>query len=55
MPRFPFKGGEIVQRGVAAGPRVAQIMQAAQSRWIAEDFPGYDRVSQIVDELIADL
>ena len=55
VPRFPFKGGEIVQRGVAAGPRVAQIMQAAQSRWIAEDFPGYDRVSQIVDELIADL
>ncbi len=54
-PLFPMKGGEIVQRGVAAGPRVAQIMQTAQNRWIDEGFPDRDRVSQIVDELIAEL
>ncbi|MXO64230.1 CCA tRNA nucleotidyltransferase [Altericroceibacterium endophyticum] len=49
-PDFPLKGGEIVSRGVAAGPDVARILQAVQNRWIAEEFPGRDRVEILLTE-----
>ncbi len=55
IPTFPLKGGEIVARGIKAGPRVAQTLQAVEARWIAEGFPGADRVAQLLDaELAAD-
>jgi len=49
-PIFPLKGGEIVARGVAAGPDVARILKTVERRWIAEEFPGAERVSQMLDE-----
>jgi len=51
-PTFPLKGGEIVARGVAAGPQVAKILQAVERRWIAENFPDAARVRQILSEEI---
>jgi poly(A) polymerase len=51
-PEFPLKGGEIVARGVAAGPQVAKILQAVERRWIAEDFPDAARVRQILSKEI---
>jgi poly(A) polymerase len=52
IPELPLKGGEIVARGVAAGPEVARILQAVERRWIAEDFPGRARVETLLrDEL----
>ena len=45
-----MKGGEIVQRGVAAGPEVARILQTLQSRWITENFPNRTRVEAMLDE-----
>ncbi len=52
IPAFPLKGGEIVARGVAAGPEVARIMQAVEAKWISEGFPDRDRIEQILaDEL----
>jgi poly(A) polymerase len=51
-PVFPLKGGEIVARGVAAGPQVAKILQAVERRWIAEDFPDAARLGQILSEEI---
>ncbi len=51
-PLFPLKGGEIVARGVAAGPEVARILQTVEKRWIAEGFPDRARVEQILaDEM----
>ncbi len=38
IPSFPLKGGEIVARGVKAGPDVARIMKAVEARWIAAGF-----------------
>lgn len=52
-PQLPLKGGEIVARGIAAGPEVARILQAVEARWIEEQFPGRDRVEQILAQEIA--
>lgn len=53
-PIFPLKGGQIVARGVAAGPQVARILQTVESRWIAEGFPGEARVLELLDAVLAE-
>ncbi len=50
IPTFPLKGGQIVERGVKAGPEVARILQAVEARWVAEQFPGEERVWEILGE-----
>ena len=50
IPNLPLKGGEIVGRGVGAGPEVARILQAVEARWVAEEFPDRPRVEQLLDE-----
>ncbi|MXP13553.1 CCA tRNA nucleotidyltransferase [Altererythrobacter confluentis] len=52
-PDLPLKGGEIVRRGVAAGPAVARILHAVETRWLEEGFPDKARVSTILDEELA--
>lgn len=53
VPDLPIKGGEIVRRGVQAGPSVARILQSVERRWLQEDFPDPARVSAILDEELA--
>ncbi|MCB2060196.1 MAG: CCA tRNA nucleotidyltransferase [Novosphingobium sp.] len=53
IPEFPLKGGEIVARGISAGPEVARILQSVESRWVAEGFPDRDRVAQLLSEELA--
>lgn len=55
VPELPLKGGEIVTRGVAAGPEVARTLRKVESRWIEEGFPGRDRVNGILDEVLGDI
>jgi poly(A) polymerase len=50
IPRLPLKGGEIVAKGIAAGPEVARILQAVEARWIAEGFPDRARVETLLGE-----
>ncbi|MEJ6008525.1 CCA tRNA nucleotidyltransferase [Novosphingobium aquae] len=38
VPRFPLKGGEVVARGVKAGPQVARILCEVEDAWIASGF-----------------
>lgn len=52
MPVFPLKGGAIVARGITAGPDVARILKSLEARWIAEGFPGPDRVNQMLAEAL---
>jgi poly(A) polymerase len=54
IPRFPLKGGEIVARGVAAGPDVARLLRMVEARWIDEGFPGQPRIAMLLDEVLAD-
>lgn len=50
IPQFPLKGGEIVKRGIAAGPEVARIMQTIEKRWINEGFPPPERVRAMLED-----
>ncbi|GHC88362.1 CCA tRNA nucleotidyltransferase [Novosphingobium pokkalii] len=52
-PRLPLKGGQIVARGIGAGPDVARILRAVEARWVAEGFPDEARVMQLLDEELA--
>ena len=52
VPQLPLKGGDIVARGVAAGPEVARILKAVEAQWVAEDFPDAARVARLVDQKI---
>ena len=53
VPRFPIKGGEIVARGVKAGPDVARLLREVEERWIAEGFPGRERALALLDRALA--
>ncbi len=54
VPAFPLKGGQIVARGVSAGPEVARILRAVEARWLAEGFPGTDRMTALLSEAMDD-
>ncbi|MET0376738.1 MAG: CCA tRNA nucleotidyltransferase [Rhizorhabdus sp.] len=49
-PRLPVGGGDLIGMGLSAGPIVAATLQAIERRWIAENFPGNDRVRAITAE-----
>jgi len=50
IPVFPLKGGDIVLRGIKAGPEVARMLQAIEARWVDEGFPDAARVRQLLEE-----
>lgn len=54
VPQLPIKGGDIVARGIAAGPKVARILKAVEAAWVAEDFPGAARVGQLLERALKD-
>jgi poly(A) polymerase len=49
IPVFPLKGGAIVARGIAAGPEVARLLLMIEAHWVAEGFPGAERVQELLD------
>lgn len=54
VPEFPIKGGDLIQKGLRAGPVVAKTLQAAEKQWITELFPAASRAAEIADQLVAD-
>jgi poly(A) polymerase len=52
VPVLPVKGGDVIARGVTAGPDVARILKAVEAAWVAEGFPDAARVGVIVDAVI---
>jgi poly(A) polymerase len=50
IPQFPIKGGQIVARGISAGPEVARILREIERRWVEEGFPGPERAAALLDE-----
>jgi poly(A) polymerase len=52
IPTFPLKGGEIVARGVKAGPAVARTLRQVEERWIEEGFPGPERVDELLEAVL---
>lgn len=49
-PVLTLKGGDIVARGLAKGPAVADLLKQVEAQWIAEDFPDAARVFAILDQ-----
>ena len=52
VPQLPMKGGDIIARGVTAGPEVARILRAVEATWVAEDYPDAARVAALADQMI---
>ena len=50
VPDFPLKGADLARRGVAAGPPLGAALRAAETAWIAADFP----TERAIVEAIAD-
>ena len=50
VPVFPFRGADLVARGIAKGPRIGEILARAREAWLAAGCP--DDAS--LDELLAD-
>ncbi len=55
IPVFPLKGGQIVARGIKAGPEVAQILHAVEDQWVAEGFPDEARAWEILEKELGDI
>jgi poly(A) polymerase len=55
IPTFPIGGGQLIERGLKAGPDVAKSLQKAEAIWIAEGFPNDARVAAIADQLVSDI
>ncbi|PTQ13011.1 polynucleotide adenylyltransferase [Sphingomonas oleivorans] len=49
-PRLPLGGGDLIRRGLKAGPVVAATLRAIERRWVEEDFPGEARLAAILAE-----
>ncbi|MBA3054476.1 MAG: CCA tRNA nucleotidyltransferase [Sphingomonadales bacterium] len=52
-PRLPLKGGDVVARGIAAGPEVTRILNAVEERWIAEGFPNAARTRELLEQVLS--
>ncbi len=53
VPKLPIKGGDIVARGVKAGPEVARILRQVEAQWIKEQFPDAGQAFAMLDEIVA--
>jgi poly(A) polymerase len=53
IPTFPLKGGDIVARGIKAGPQVARTLCEIEDRWVAEGFPDKARADELLREAIS--
>ena len=54
VPVFPLKGGEIVARGIKAGPEVARMLRLVEDRWIAAGFPDAAAVDGLLTAALAE-
>jgi poly(A) polymerase len=52
IPRLPLKGGDVVARGVGAGPEVARTLRLLEDRWIAAGFPDEGTTRTLLDEIL---
>ena len=51
-PRLPVGGGDLIRRGLVPGPAIARTLRRIEERWVQEDFPSKERVTQMVDEAL---
>lgn len=54
QPAFSIKGGDLIARGMQAGPLVATTLRKVEELWVAEDFPANERLNAIADQAASD-
>lgn len=52
VPSFLIKGGDLIARGLTAGPEVARTLRAIETAWIEDGFPAALRQREIADQLV---
>jgi poly(A) polymerase len=52
QPRFPLTGGQLIARGLAAGPEVARTLKAIEAQWVAEGFPPAARLGTLIGQAL---
>ncbi|MDF0543465.1 CCA tRNA nucleotidyltransferase [Sphingobium sp. H39-3-25] len=52
-PTLPVSGGQLVARGLAAGPEIARALRMIEEQWIAEGFPQSERANAIADQIVS--
>jgi poly(A) polymerase len=52
IPVFPLGGRAVMARGISAGPEVARILKAVETKWVAEGFPGEGRIEMLLNEVM---
>lgn len=52
-PDFGIKGGDLIERGLAAGPIVAKTLQKLEAEWIAADFPPQTKLNEMADQTVS--
>ncbi len=50
VPAFTFKGGQLIQRGLMAGPLVARTLQTIERKWAESGFPSGEEFAALVDQ-----
>jgi poly(A) polymerase len=50
---MPVSGGDLIKRGLTAGPVVARLLKAVEEAWIAADFPDRAKTLEIADQVVA--
>ena len=51
-PRLPIGGGELIRRGLSAGPEVARTLRAIERTWADRGFPGGEPFEAIVTKAL---
>lgn len=51
VPEFQIKGGDLIARGLTAGPLVAKTLRAVEAAWIEAGFPAALGQREIADQL----
>ena len=54
-PVFPLKAADFIQRGIAEGPALGQVLKFAEDAWLAEDLPtDRSRLDEIAERTVED-
>lgn len=52
VPVFPVKGGDLIARGVSAGPEVAATLRSIESAWVATGFPTGAALDALIEQAL---
>jgi poly(A) polymerase len=51
-PVMPVKGGDLIEMGLAKGPRVSKMLGAVEKLWIEHGFPDGERTGRIALDVL---